>query len=144
MSIKRILIDPRSRRASASVMTRAPGSHARTFKNNSVLCPSATMADTQEAEAPVREGVQTRKSNVTNRPGLRAMKELGIPVPGTTKRRTSQQVAADKKIAAEEKAAKDAGQRERIAKVARIELDMDNDDEKVKSSQLCSLKNNLA
>ncbi len=56
---------------------------------------------------------------------------LGLPVPGTTKRRTSQQVAADKEAAALEKAAKEADHQERIAKVARIELDMEHEDAEV-------------
>lgn len=90
------------------------------------------MADADGTEEPpTRAGVQTRKANASKHPGRIAMEQLGLPVPGTTKRRTSQQVAADKEAAALEKAAKEADHQERIAKVARIELDMEHEDAEV-------------
>lgn len=103
------------------------------------LHPSTAMADVDAQETgdpppPIRPGVQTRRTNASKHPGHVAMRELGmyIPVDGATKRRTAQQVATDKKAAAERKAADDEEHKVRVAKVARIEMELDEEDEKVR------------
>lgn len=84
----------------------------------------------QTEEAPTRPGVKTRASNAKNRPGVKAYEALGLTLPKSTKRRTSSEVAADKAALAEEKLAKAVEQQERVTKVARLELQMEEEDER--------------
>lgn len=87
------------------------------------------LSDNDDDDEARRPGMRTRRTNKQAHPGVRAMELLAVGLPEKAKRRSSSEVQAENAAKAKAKELAEAEAEEHIAKIARLETQIEEDDE---------------